>query len=190
MRRAIRPSLPESQSEQVSDKKNAAKRGGPKTQKGKEKSKHNAVRHGIFSEVVLLKGEPKDDLDCLLNGFHDFLEPNGTLENLLVDKLAATVWRHRRLIIAENELIANTSELIELNLNRGPRLEVLLRYESNLERAFDRTLSQLERIQRIRSGDAVPPPVNVSVSHEFERDTGPDQASLKYKITKRTVYVQ
>jgi len=33
-----------------------------------------------------------------------------------------------------------------------------------LERAFDRTLNQLERLQRIRSGDVVPPPLNVNVS--------------------------
>jgi len=111
----------------------------------------------------LLKGEPKGDFDSLLNGFHDVLEPKGTLEKLLVDKLAATIWRHRRLIIAENERIANEGHFLS-NMKSGPSLEVLLRYESNLERAFDRTLNQLERLQRIRSGDVVPPPLNVNIS--------------------------
>ena len=30
--------------------------GGPRTPAGKERSKHNAVKHGIFSKVIVLKG--------------------------------------------------------------------------------------------------------------------------------------
>jgi hypothetical protein len=37
------------------------------------------------------------------------------------------------------------------------RLDHLLRYETSLERSFDRTLSQLERLQRIRLGQPVLP---------------------------------
>ena len=43
-------------------------------------------------------------------------------------------------------------------------LDRLLRYEASLDRAFDRTLSQLERLQRMRLGHAVPPPVKVELS--------------------------
>ena len=44
-------------------------------------------------------------------------------------------------------------------------LERLLRYEASLDRSFDRTLNQLERLQRIRLGQAVAPPVKVVLSH-------------------------
>jgi hypothetical protein len=44
------------------------------------------------------------------------------------------------------------------------RLDRLLRYNANLERGFDRTLNQLERIQRIRRGQPVAPTVNLHVS--------------------------
>ena len=37
----------------------------------------------------------------------------------------------------------------------------LQRYEGSLERAFDRTLSQLERLQRLRLGQPVPPSIKV-----------------------------
>lgn len=40
----------------------------------------------------------------------------------------------------------------------------LLRYEASLERSFDRTLGQLERLQRMRLGQAVLPPVRVELS--------------------------
>ncbi len=43
-------------------------------------------------------------------------------------------------------------------------LDRLLRYEASLDRAFDRTLNQLERLQRMRRGQAVPPLVRVELS--------------------------
>lgn len=54
------------------------------------------------------------------------------------------------------------------NLRQGvpdtQSLERLMRYEARLEQAFDRTLNQLERIQRMRKGQVVPPPLKVDVS--------------------------
>ncbi|MFC1765591.1 hypothetical protein ACFL6U_26395 [Planctomycetota bacterium] len=42
-------------------------------------------------------------------------------------------------------------------------LNRLLRYESAIERQFYKALNQLERIQRLRAGDSVPPPLEVNV---------------------------
>ena len=42
--------------------------------------------------------------------------------------------------------------------------DLLQRYEGGLERAFDRTLAQLERLQRLRLGQPVPPLINVRLS--------------------------
>ena len=42
--------------------------------------------------------------------------------------------------------------------------ERLLRYETHLSREFDRTLSQLDHLQRMRLGQPVLPPVNVRLS--------------------------
>jgi hypothetical protein len=46
----------------------------------------------------------------------------------------------------------------------SPALDRLLRYEAGLERAFDRALGQLERLQRMRLGQPVAPPLRVDVS--------------------------
>ena len=48
-----------------------------------------------------------------------------------------------------------------------PSLEVLdkiLRYETKLERQMFRAMAQLERLQRLRRGEAVPAPLTVEVS--------------------------
>ena len=46
----------------------------------------------------------------------------------------------------------------------SPALDRLLKYEASIERAFDRTLGQLERLQRIRRGQPVLPTIKVDVS--------------------------
>ena len=43
-------------------------------------------------------------------------------------------------------------------------LDRLIRYEASLERSFDRTLSQLERMQRQRLGYPVPPRISIDVN--------------------------
>jgi len=101
----------------------AEKSGGPRTQQGKENCKRNALRHGIFSQVVLLKGEPQAEFYSLLNGLRKDLEPEGTLEEILVDKLAAIVWRHRRVIIALGEKNGKVTDFLE-NLGAATPLDL------------------------------------------------------------------
>jgi hypothetical protein len=44
-------------------------------------------------------------------------------------------------------------------------LEKIMRYETKLERQLFRSMAQLERLQRMRRGEAVPPPLAMEVSH-------------------------
>jgi hypothetical protein len=43
-------------------------------------------------------------------------------------------------------------------------LDKILRYETKLERQMYRAMSQLERVQRMRCGEALPPPLTMEVS--------------------------
>lgn len=56
---------------------------------------------------------------------------------------------------------------ISLTLPPGKDLERILRYEASNERQLNRALAQLERLQRQRKGEDVPPPVT------FSGDLGP-----------------
>ena len=277
---------------------------GPRTVRGKSKVRRNATKHGIFSEAILKGRESKSEYQALLAGLTGNFQPEGTMEELLVQKLCTLLWRQRRLLRAECAEIAKITDLMgedtlgdqifesedrkknsmdgilhrcrnpfvleyaieQLRLLRGfleergfdqvygprilerlygfqsfedmsagivldyrireiqchPReegaepeldpeeaktkmikridweidhlgnlrkmsedmenrrvqlqveasvvpppgvLDRLLRYEANLDRSFDRTLSQLERLQRIRLGQSVPPPVKIDLSH-------------------------
>ena len=59
------------------------------------------------------------------------------------------------------QIVRTQLEIVSRNVPHGPGLDRLLRYETNLERSFDRTLSQLERLQRMRLGQPVLPKLEV-----------------------------
>ena len=92
---------------------------GPRTPQGKERSKFNARKHGLFSKVVLLHGESRAEYDALLNRLMEDLCPQGKLETVLVENLATLMWRKRRLLQAETAEIEKARFLrIDLALER------------------------------------------------------------------------
>jgi hypothetical protein len=74
---------------------------GPRTKEGKERSKYNALKHGIFSKIILLGSESRLEFNSVLNGLRNDLMPEGALEEILVEKLVSILWRYRRMLIAE-----------------------------------------------------------------------------------------
>jgi hypothetical protein len=85
----------------------------PRNEGGKRQSSHNSTKHGIFSAVILLKGESREKYESLLRQLLDALQPEGKLEELLVEKLATIAWRYRRLLIAEAAEISKGTQFIE-----------------------------------------------------------------------------
>jgi len=94
-----------------------ARRGptGPRTQRGKMKSRYNALKHGIFANVVLKRSvlrEKPEDYANLLQSFRDSLQPQGGLEEFLVEKLAQLAWRKARAVRAEAAIIRKQTEFL------------------------------------------------------------------------------
>jgi hypothetical protein len=86
---------------------------GPRTQIGKQRSSRNGIKHGIFSEATLLKGESRAQFELLRTQMWETLRPEGIVEELLVDKLASLSWRYRRLLSAERAEIQKNTEFLE-----------------------------------------------------------------------------
>jgi hypothetical protein len=72
---------------------NAKKSTGPKTSKGKEIVRFNAVKHGMtaLSPVISVEGfdECPEEFNTLHEQLVEELSPAGKLENLIVHKIAA-----------------------------------------------------------------------------------------------------
>jgi hypothetical protein len=145
----------------------AIKSTGPRTELGKANSSKNALKHGIFSNSIILSNESRQKYDSLWNGLCEYLKPIGTLEDFLVEKLAVLIWRYRRLIITEITEYKSGGPPYELDLGADSNSNILNRfprYEASIDRAFDRTLTQLERVQRMRLGQPVAPPIKLDIS--------------------------
>jgi hypothetical protein len=88
------------------NRQNALKSTGPKTPEGKDAVRLNAMKHGLLAQQVLLPGEDEAALRELEERLRDELRPGGELENLLVDRITAAVWRLRRLGRVETGIFA------------------------------------------------------------------------------------
>lgn len=94
----------------AANRRNARKSTGPRTPRGREVSKMNALKHGILSKQVLVAArhhrESGSELEALHRRFWDQLQPSGPLEEMLVDQIVTAHWRLRRALTAEAAEIA------------------------------------------------------------------------------------
>jgi hypothetical protein len=127
---------------------------GPRTAKGKAIASKNALKHGIFSNVILLTSDSRKRYDSLLSELWEHFRPEGKIEEVLVEKLAVLIWRYRRLISTETAEIKTGPDLLagETSISDSAIFNRFPRYEASIERSFDRTLTQLEKVQRMRRG--------------------------------------
>lgn len=90
------------QKQSEANRQNAQQSTGPKTEEGKAIAKLNAIKHGILSEAVLItKGdglERKETYLAFYNGLRDYFQPQGTMEDTLVEHIVVTLWRKRRVL--------------------------------------------------------------------------------------------
>jgi hypothetical protein len=89
----------------ASNRLNAQKSTGPKTDEGKESMKHNAVTYGVYTQDALIgRGDGKEDaaeLEALTREYVESYEPVGPIEHALVMTLVTNQWRQRRIQRAE-----------------------------------------------------------------------------------------
>lgn len=174
---------------QIQANKENAKLGGVKTQEGKVISKLNALKHGLLSKEVILKGETEENLSHLGNKIIEALKPIGELETLLTDRIIANFWRLRRVMEVERSAMEwekyNEGLNINLDFPGYPKNEALekvqkerkrlrdmiannnteqiLRYETTIERGIYRALHELQRLQASRLGEKPPAPLSLDI---------------------------
>src|SRR5262245_29431028 len=78
------------------NRRNALKSSGPTTPEGKERSRRNAVRHGLTAETVIAILEDSDDYQAFEAGVISDYNAETAIERELVLRLASVLWRLRR----------------------------------------------------------------------------------------------
>ena len=178
--------------EQIEANRRNAKKGGPRTAEGKAVTSRNARKHGIFAAA--LTEFDAGELHHVHDELVSWLEPVGPLEAMLVEKLAHTYLRLQRCARAEAELHIQTWDpkwtpdgLPSFDLRGSDErrssfrydqfadmVKLIGRYDTALTNQMVKLMHEIERLRRLRAGEAVAPPLAADVSVELQAPPTPD----------------
>jgi hypothetical protein len=143
------------------NRRNALKSTGPKTERGKERSRLNALRHGMTAKQLVVSLEDFGDFARFSAELRAALAPGDALEEQLVESIVMTTWRLRRAWRTEAATIqletrrADARDKIKVAAIpatwAGSDLERISRHESALQRSLQRAYAMLERRQAQRA---------------------------------------
>ena len=74
------------------NRRNSSKSTGPRTAAGKDKSRHNALKHGMTARSALLPGEDASALAARRREMLDDMQPRNSLEATLLVQIADDAW--------------------------------------------------------------------------------------------------
>jgi hypothetical protein len=125
------------------NRRNALKSTGPTTREGKQRSRCNAVRHGLTAETVIAALEDSEDYEAFEAAVISDYDAESAVERELVLRLASVLWRLRRATGIETALFESATE-------DSRKHERRLSCE-NLGRAADLTERNRRLLQRFRN---------------------------------------
>ena len=175
--------MPASEARIKANQANAAKSRGPKTVEGKERSRRNALKHGLTGAGVVLPEADAAEVERRTAAFGEELLPVGEIEMALVRRAALNSVRMERGADQQAAAPAGRVRRVEaefvapegINVEEAARLKAeaariamsdpsreatpARKYEAAAERSFYRTLKEL----RQREGEAKAPDVKAEI---------------------------
>ena len=141
---------------------------GPRTEAGKQRTRLNALRHGLTGHTIVLPAEDHAAYQRHSQSLLDECQPKGAIETQLVQSLVDTSWQLNRAASIETNLFSlGITELEDRIRASHPEAEAALAlalayrehnrafanisiHRQRLTRQFERTLIQLRQIQAER----------------------------------------
>jgi hypothetical protein len=128
----------------ISNRQNAFKSCGPRTEEGKKRSSQNALRHGLTAETVVEPIEDPDDYKAFEASITAEYDAETVIERELVLRLVSLLWRLRRAGAIETGLMQLQGEMdqspspIELSTDTGASCEKAHQSILEIARCFSR----------------------------------------------------
>ena len=140
---------------------NGAKSRGPKTSAGKAKSSRNAIKHGLFAQVIVLSNENAQAFDELTDDFIHRFEPRDGVELSIVEQMVAATWRLSRCWEMQTQTLNLemqkdqdeddenlTTRGFHTSIGNSPSMQLLHRFENSYERIITRAIRTLTNIRK------------------------------------------
>jgi hypothetical protein len=149
---------------QQASRDNGAKSVGPVTNEGKARSSRNATRHGLTGGTVVLPNESQDLFDELRQSYYNHYRPTTDMECSLIEEIAETRWRMRRLSVLEAAILDQACETQMDQMGSGAdqrkamakafvdvaenskAWRMLERYQRTLRRTYEKARTELEQL--------------------------------------------
>jgi hypothetical protein len=94
------------------NRRNALRSTGPSTAEGKQRSRQNAIRHGLCAETVVELAEDTEDYRGFEAAIIADYDARTAVERELVLRLASLLWRLRRATSIETDLLRIQAEIL------------------------------------------------------------------------------
>jgi hypothetical protein len=138
-----------------SNRRNALRSTGPRTEAGKQRSSKNAVRHGLTAETVIEPLEDPEDYMAFEQAVTADYDAETAVERELVLRLASLLWRLQRSTLIETGLFQIQKEALHEHRTRPTQMP-------------SRGLKALAALRISRSARAVRPLEPCSGGHSSE----------------------
>ena len=107
---------------------------GPRTPEGKARSSMNALKHGLAARTPLIPGEDEEEFKQFVWEVVEDLGPQGPVQAELAQRVAALMWKRRRLTGAEEQALCQLRErYAERTARRLAELEQAATTEEDFE---------------------------------------------------------
>ena len=125
---------------------------GPRTPEGKQRSRLNALRHGLTGQTVVIHAEDRVAHDKFCRNFFDDFQPKTAMERQLVQTVADCSWRLNRLRAMEQTMLSLSTVDLEDQVNTpddraASACAAALAFEKNLKTLGNLSLYE-QRISR------------------------------------------
>jgi hypothetical protein len=89
---------------------NAQKSTGPRTADGKSKSAQNSLRHGLAARGLIILPGHESAFTELEAGYRESLQPFGSLQEAIFQRIVESAWNIRRCALAEVQLYSQAAD--------------------------------------------------------------------------------
>jgi hypothetical protein len=154
----------------IASRANGAKSQGPTSSAGKGRSSANSTRHGLLAKSIVLTNESESVFQQFFDEHLQKLNPADGVEYAVVEEIAVAAWRLRRVWNVEstlfNKAIGRSAENSApgraadafTSLGANNQLQLLDRYETRLQRMYQRALKTLEQLRKVPQVQPYPEP--------------------------------
>ena len=128
------------------NRRNAQKSTGPKSPEAKERTRFNALVHGLRAESAIIPGEDQAKFDQHLERLCNAWMPQDEMEQSLVEQIAVNQWKLARIDRNEARIHDPAVKTAEYAL----ALHRVYLTQTRLERSISATIADLDRYRKNR----------------------------------------